>query len=141
MPYREMLDRRLRPLPDRWLDVRLRLAHFALITYALPRARLARHIPAERFAIPEFVIDGVPCALISAVPFLDVDFHFIRFPWLKWRFAQTNYRAYVIDRVSGEHAVWFFGTTLGSPLVEIAKLLWKIPWHRARYALDCQHDQ
>ncbi|NJN05593.1 MAG: hypothetical protein HC814_03245 [Rhodobacteraceae bacterium] len=45
---------------------------------------------------------------MSAVPFLDLDFHFDRvLPFAKFVFGQTNYRVYVIDRRTGEHAVWF----------------------------------
>ncbi len=139
--YRKILNQRLPEPADRRWDVRSLLAHFALVNYALPRERLERHIPLDRFSIPEFTIAGQPQAMISAVPFLDRDFHFIHWlPWLAWRFAQTNYRAYVIDRATGEHCVWFFGTTLGAALVEIPRRLWRLPWHRARYTLDCRYD-
>jgi hypothetical protein len=47
---------------------------------------------------------------------------------------------YVTDRATGEHAVWFFGTTLGSPVVHIPRVLWRIPWHPARHAADCVYD-
>jgi hypothetical protein len=123
------------------MDVRSRLQHFALINYALPKSRLEPHIPADRFEIPEFLIDGQPRALLSAVPFLDADFHFQRlFPFLKFRFGQTNHRVYVIDRATGEHCVWFFGTTLGSWVVQLPRLFWRIPWHQARYRIDCRYD-
>ncbi|MBA3468629.1 MAG: DUF2071 domain-containing protein [Herpetosiphonaceae bacterium] len=138
--YREILDQRLPEPADRRWDVRSRLRHFALINYALPRERLERHIPMDRFSIPEFTIDGRPQALVSAVPFLDWDFHFIRWPWPTWRFAQTNYRAYVVDKASGQHCVWFFGTTLGAALVQVPRSLWRLPWHRARYTLDCRYS-
>lgn len=139
---RELLARRCRPEPlGRW-DVRSRLAHFALINYALPKERLAPHIPEDRFEIAEFKIGGRRLAMMSAVPFLDLDFHFPRiasFP--KFRFAQTNYRVYVNDRRIGEPCVWFFGTTLGSFTVGIPRLLWALPWHYARYRLDCVHNK
>lgn len=139
--YRETLDRRLAARRNGRMDVRTRLVHFALITYAVPRERLARHIPAERFAIPEWTIGGARCALLSAVPFYDLDFHFPRLlPFAKFRFGQTNHRAYVIDRATGEHCVWFFGTTLGSPVVRLARALWRIPWHPARYEVACHYD-
>ncbi|HEY1014452.1 MAG TPA: DUF2071 domain-containing protein [Herpetosiphonaceae bacterium] len=141
MDYRTTLDKRLADRRDGWMDVRTRLLHFALITYALPAERLARHIPADRFEIPTWQIGGRPMALLSAVPFYDADFHFPRIaPWLKFGFGQTNHRAYVIDRRTGEHCVWFFGTTLGSPVVHIARQLWRIPWHPARYELECRYD-
>jgi hypothetical protein len=140
--YRDILQRRLAARPGGRLDVRSKLRHFALITYALPKSRLEPHIPADRFAIPEFSVGGRQMALISAVPFVDVDFHFMHlFPWLTFRFGQTNYRAYVIDRQSGEHGVWFFGTTLGSVVVYAAKAAWGIPWHYARYQIGCEYSQ
>ena len=132
------LERRIRqrPSPSR-LDIHSDLLHFALINYALPAARLRPHIR-ERFHISEFDINGEKLALMSAVPFWDADFRFVRLaPWLKWKFAQTNYRVYVVDRQTGEPVVWFFGTTLGSPIVYAARVLWGIPWHYARYEVDC----
>jgi hypothetical protein len=58
------------------LDIHSDLLHFALITYALPKARLEPHIPTNRFDIPEFDINGKKLALMSAVPFWDADFRF-----------------------------------------------------------------
>lgn len=122
------------------MDVRSKLRHFALVNYALPRSRLEAHIPAAHFRIPEFMIAGRPQALMSAVPFYDADFHFIHLPFAKFSFGQTNFRVYVIDRRTGEHAVWFFGTTLGSVVVYFAKGAWGIPWHHARYQIECDYD-
>jgi hypothetical protein len=126
-----------RPPPNR-LDIHSDLLHFALINYALPKARLEPYIPTDRFHIPEVDINGEKLALMSAVPFWDADFRFVRLASrLTFQFAQTNYRVYVIDRVTGQHVVWFFGTTLGSPIVYAARWLWGIPWHYARYMVDC----
>jgi Uncharacterized conserved protein (COG2071) len=123
------------------MDVLSKLKHFALINYALPKSRLEPYIPAGHFEIPEFTIEGKRLAMMSAVPFVDVDFHFIRlFPCITFHFGQINYRVYVIDKRSKEHVVWFFGTTLGSPVVYIAKGAWGIPWHYARYQIDCNYD-
>lgn len=134
-----LTQRLIRPQPNR-LDIRSDLLHFALINYAVPSERLRPYIP-DRFAIPEFVVDGEPRALLSVVPFLDVDFNFSRLtPFWKMRFAQTNHRIYVIDRQTGEHMVWFLGTTLGSRLVHPAQWLWRMPWHFARYQVDCVYD-
>jgi hypothetical protein len=140
--YRTLLQRRLAVRPRRRLDVLSTLRHFALINYALPKARLEPYIPTDRYTIPEFAIGGSRLALMSAVPFVDVDFHFPGlFPFLRFRFGQTNYRVYVIDRQSGEHGVWFFGTTLGSPVVYVPRNAWKIPWHYARYQIACDYDR
>ena len=68
------------------------------------------------------------------VPFWDYDFRFAHLaPFLTFQFGQTNHRVYITDRRTGEPAVWFFGTTLGSPVVTIPRLLWRLPWHMARY--------
>ena len=96
--YRDILQRRLIAQPSGRLDVLSKLKHFALINYALPKSRLEPYIPASRFEIPEFIIGGRRLAMMSAVPFVDQDFHFIRlFAWLTFSFGQTNYRVYVID--------------------------------------------
>jgi hypothetical protein len=137
---RARLDRRLAPRPmGRWV-VRSGLVHFALVNYALPCERLVPHIPQDRFEIPEFDIGGRRMAMMSAVPFLDFDFHFESLPFARFTFGQTNYRVYVIHRATGEHAAWFFGTTLGSATVAIPRLLWRLPWHYARYQVDCRLD-
>lgn len=116
------------------------LRHFALINYALPPERLRPHVP-DRFDLETFEIGGRPMAMLSAVPFLDVDFRFRHvLPFLKFEFGQTNHRAYIVDRATGEHCVWFFGTTLGSPVVAIPRLAWGLPWHRARYRIECELD-
>lgn len=133
------LERRLAPRALGLIDIVSELRHFALITYAVPKERLAPHIP-ERFEITEFWIDGERRALLSVVPFLDADFHFQSVPWARCRFAQTNHRVYVTDRSTGEPAVWFFGTTLGSHVVHLARWIWRIPWHHARYVVDCDYD-
>jgi hypothetical protein len=135
-----ILQQRLHRPPPRRLDIHTTLHHFALINYAVPAERLRPHIPESRFAIPEFEINGRPQALLSVVPFVDTDFRYIRLaPWLKMRFAQTNYRVYVIYRQTNEHVVWFFGTTLGSPIVYLARSLWRIPWYYGRYTINCHH--
>lgn len=139
---RALLERRLQRPAPRWLHARTTLRHFALISYALPRERLAAHIPEERFEILEFPVAGRRCALLSAVPFLDTDFRFPRVaPFLSFAFGQTNHRVYVRDRRSGEVLVWFLGTTLGSPVVAVPRHLWQMPWHHARYRFDCAYDR
>jgi hypothetical protein len=141
MDHLSRLSQRLQPRPLGPWDVVSTLGHFALINYALPKERLAQYIPADRFEIPEFNIGGQSLALMSAVPFLDIDFHFAHFfPFLKFQFGQTNYRVYVIDKRTGEQVVWFFGTTLGSPIVYLPRWLWRIPWHLAAYQINCRYN-
>jgi len=139
--YSAILRRRLAIRPEGPLDVQSKLEHFALINYALPKSRLEPYIPPHRFDIPEFEVNGQRMALMSAVPFVDVDFHFIHlFPFLKLSFGQTNFRVYVIDKKTQEHGVWFFGTTLGSAVVHVARNAWRIPWYYAHYQIKCDYD-
>lgn len=139
---RALLRRRVEARPLGWLDVRSTLRHFAMVNYALPAERLAPFIPGDRFEIAEFPIGGRRLAMLSVVPFWDADFRFVRLaPFLKFQFAQTNHRVYVTDRRTGEPAVWFFGTTLGSPLVQVPRTFWRLPWHGARYVFDCEYDR
>jgi uncharacterized protein YqjF (DUF2071 family) len=118
----------------RWRDVTTTLADFAIITFAVEPERLAAILPPE--LEPEVVTldSGRTCALVSAVPFRDLDFRFGFAPWLRFKFGQTNYRAYV--RYRGTRCVWFFGTTLDTRWVAIPRYRWKLPWHRARMTFD-----
>ncbi|HEX6292397.1 MAG TPA: DUF2071 domain-containing protein [Herpetosiphonaceae bacterium] len=122
------------------LDVVTRLRHFAILTYTVEPQALARQLH-PRFE-PDCIrlADGRERALVSVVPFQDEDFHFVGLPLLRFCFGQTNYRAYVRDRLTGERAVWFFGTALDSASVLIPRYLWKLPWHRGRIRFDCRFD-
>lgn len=126
--------------PTRRRDVTARLGHFALVTYAVDPARL-RPLVHPRYDL-DVITDakGRTRALISMVPFQDQDFHFVGAPWARFRFGQTNYRAYVIDRDTGKRLVWFFGTTLDSWAVAVPRHLWKLPWHSGRIDFDCKYD-
>ncbi len=133
----ELLARR----GPRAIDAVSGLEHFAIVTYAIPPERLRPHVH-ERFDLD--TVDGANGerrALISAVPFMDRDFRVARMPFPRFRFGQTNYRAYVVDRQSGRRFVWFFGTTLDSWTVAIPRGLWKLPWHRAHMRFDCHYDR
>ena len=137
-PYftKQMLSR---PRPT-GIDVEVTLQHFVIVTFRVPPAKLQAHLH-PRFEPDCIEQDGVQWALISAVCFYDSDFRFVSFPWLKNNFGQTNYRAYVTDRETGEHVVWFFGTSLDTPFVYIPRHLWQFPWHKAAMHFDCDYDK
>jgi hypothetical protein len=122
------------------LDVETRLCHFAIVTFRVDPAAL-RPLVHPRFDI-ETIVDsaGRTCALVSVVPFVDRDFAFVRAPWLRWAFGQTNYRAYVRDNTTGERAVWFFGTSLDFWGVVVPRFGWGLPWHRTRIRFACMYD-
>lgn len=118
---------------DKLLTVSTMLRHFSIITYLVEIEKLRKVIP-EKFDIYTVVVDNKQYGLISAVTFIDKDFHFKKIlPFWKLQFPQTNYRAYIVDKDSGEQCAWFFGTGLGSPLVAIPKRLWKMPWFFSKY--------
>ncbi len=121
-------------------DVLATLEHFAIISYAVPADRVRPHVH-PGFDLDCFPgSDGRPLVWVSMVPFEDQDFRFVALPWLRFRFGQTNYRTYVIDRSTGRRAVWFFGTTLDSWTVAVPRYAWKLPWHRGRIHFDCDYD-
>jgi hypothetical protein len=118
-----------RPRPRvRRLDATTRLDHFALVTFAVDPARLAAVLPAGFEPEVRRLDDGHERGFVSAVSFRDVDFRLAIAPWFRASFFQTNYRAYVRGP-DGHRAVFFFGTTLDSPLVALPRLAWGMPWH------------
>lgn len=120
--------------PHRWCHAATELDAFAMVTFRVDADRLAAVLPPE--VVPErFPFDdGATGALVSAVPFLDRDFHFRFCPPVKVSCGQVNYRAYVTFR--GERGVWFFGTSLDSVFVALPRLAWRMPWHRDRIRVD-----
>lgn len=127
-----------RPSPA-GIDVVTTLRHFAIITYLVPPARL-RGLIHPRFDLVCLERNGSEYALLSVVPFEDQDFRAAAFPSPRWRFGQTNYRIYIRDRLTGQHAVWFLGTVLGSWTVAIPRYLWKLPWHSGAFSMNCRQD-
>jgi uncharacterized protein YqjF (DUF2071 family) len=105
------------------------LRHFALVNFKADPVRLRSLIPHE------FDLNRTEGGdtLVSAVPFQDTNFRFPWFPWIGFRFWQTNYRTYVVERGTGIRGVWFFGTDLGSPLAWIPRIAWSLPWFKAEY--------
>jgi len=121
-------------LPRRGLlDLHVTLRHFAITSFAVPVEGLARYLP-PGFTPEVLVLAEGERALVSAVSFLDVGMRFRLMPWPRFTCGQTNYRAYV--RHAGRRVAWFFATTLDSPLVLMPRLVWSMPWHRARMAFD-----
>lgn len=127
-----------RPKP-RGLDVQCKLQHFALITYAIDPIRFKDIIPV-RFKLDTIQYQGKEQALMSVVPFVDVDFTSAVYPFPNFTMGQTNYRVYVVDQETQERCVWFIGTTLDSWTLIVPRHLWQLPWHPASFEFDCQQD-
>lgn len=112
----------------RWLDATTTLQDFALVTFDVDPGGLAAVLPAGLAPEVRTLDDGRARGFVSAVSFRDVDFRFAVARWLRVSFFQTNYRAYVRGP-DGVPSVFFFGTTLDSPLVGLPRYLWGMPWH------------
>lgn len=127
-----------KPAP-KGIDVLCKLQHFAIITYAVEPSRFDGLFP-ERFKLDTVEINGVKKALISVVPFIDVDFTSAVYPFPKFTMGQTNYRIYIIDQTTGERCVWFLGTTLDSWTLLIPKFVWNLPWYSGKVTFNCIFD-
>lgn len=127
-----------RPKPS-GIDIFCKLKHFSIITYTIPPDRVRKLIP-DRFELDTIQINGEPKALISVVPFIDVDFTSAVFPFPNFTMGQTNYRIYIIDKKTGERAVWFLGTTLDSWTLIVPKKLWNLPWYSGKVSFDCDFN-
>lgn len=127
-----------RPKPT-GIDVLCKLQHFAIITYAVDPSRFAGLFP-ERFELDTLKINGEEKALISVVPFIDVDFTSAAYPFPKFTMGQTNYRIYIIDKNTNERCVWFLGTTLDSWTLAVPRFVWNLPWYSGDVNFDCDFD-
>lgn len=112
---------------------------FALVTWDVDPAALAHHLP-PRFRPDTRPVDGRERGFVSAVPFVDRGFHFRFAPYPRLSCGQVNHRTYVVDR-DGRRGVWFFGTSLGSRLVQVPRALWRMPWHRERVEVSLDGER
>jgi len=119
----------------RWLDATTVLDQFALVTFDVDPVALRSVLPDGLEPEVRTLDDGRSRGFVSAVSFRDLDFRFAVAPWVKVSFFQTNYRAYVRSG-DGRQAVYFFGTTLDSPLVAMPRYLWGMPWHPGRTSIE-----
>lgn len=115
----------------RLTDVVSTLRGFAITTFTVPlhalEALLPEALTAERFTLD----DGRVVGMVSAVTFTNHDFRVGFAPFIRLTAPQTNFRAYV--RRGDEQAVFFFGTTLGSPFVALPRYVWRLPWAFGRH--------
>jgi hypothetical protein len=122
-----------RPQP-RWWHATTKLHDFALITYRVQTDHLRRCLPAE-FEPTVFAFDdGSQGSLVSAAVFSFQDFAFRALPWVSLSCGQVDYRTY--GNLGGDRGVWFFGTSVDSPLVALPRLVWQMPWHRGHIRIE-----
>ncbi len=124
----------------RKVDIESQLKHFSIISFYVDPEVISNLIhPRFKPVIIKNKI-GEQKAIFSVIPFLDNDFHFKGIKFLKFKFGQTNYRTYVIDKKTGEHVVWFLGTSLDSITYLIPKYIWKLPWHKNNIQFHCKYS-
>jgi len=117
------------------LDATTTLEDFALVTFTVDPVLLRAVLPAGLEPEVRHLDDRSERGYVSAVSFRDVDFRFAIAPWVRASFFQTNYRAYIVGP-DGPRAVFFFGTTLDSPLVVLPRRLWGMPWTGGRTRIE-----
>jgi len=128
-----------RPRP-RGVDVAVTLRHFALITYTINPETLRRQLP-PRLSPLTLRLKGSTVGLLSVVLFMNENFRSAVFPSPTLDVAQVNYRAYVVDDGTGDHAIWFLGTLLGGWPYVVPRFLWRMPWHRGPIELHWHKDE
>jgi hypothetical protein len=116
------------------LDAATTLIDVAITSFSVDPAALAALLPAGVEADVVTLDDGRARALVSAVTFRDLEFRLAFASGIRFSFVQTNYRAYV--RIGERRLVWFFGTSLDSPLVAVPRLAWRMPWHSGKMELE-----
>lgn len=137
---REAAEAFARPRPQRrGLDATTTLQDFALVTFDVDPDRLRSVVPAGLDPEIRTLDDGRARGFVSAVSFRDVDFRFELASRLRVSFFQTNYRTYVRGP-DGRRAVYFFGTTLDSPLVALPRRLWGMPWRPGSTSIEATWD-
>jgi hypothetical protein len=115
----------------------LLMQDFAIVTFAVDPDRLAALLP-HSFEPDVFTLDdGSSAAFVSAVSFR-VDSIAAAGVHIPLGYVQVNYRAYI--RRHGEQCVWFFGSTVGSPIVILPRTLIGAPWHRGDSSLEAAWD-
>jgi hypothetical protein len=120
--------------PVAWHHAATGLEDFAIVTFRVEADALARHLPAGIEPRTFAFADGRTGSLVSAVAFVDRDFHFRFCLPVRVSCGQINHRAYVVRR--GVAGVWFFRTTLDHPTVHVPRLLWGMPWRRGRIRIE-----
>lgn len=129
------------PMPTpRGIDVFTTLRHFALVTYAVEPGAVKSMVPA-RLSPLTIVLNGESRALVSVVLFVNTRFRSAVFPSPSLNMAQINYRAYVIDRETGEHGIWFIQTLIDSWAFLVPRYVWHMPWRRASISLKFEANR
>ena len=78
--------------------------------------------------------------MISLVIFRSKNVTSSIFPLLRFSYDQANIRTYVIDPVTGKHAVFFLKSGITSPLVSFLTGILSIPWISIAMGVDVRYE-
>ena len=106
------------------LCVRMVLKNVLYISYAVPATRLRALVPETL----QLATVGNDIALISIVVLQSTQVRLRPLAFPRFNYNQLNIRTYVIDPVSGRHAVYFIRSGVTSAFVSLVTRLSGIPW-------------
>jgi hypothetical protein len=117
---------------NRLLCVRMTLDNVLYISYAVPATELRKLVPEPL----QLVTVGKDLAFISVVILRSTKVRLRLLPFLHFNYNQLNIRTYVIDPVTGQHAVYFLFSGVTSSFISIATRMLGIPWQFIDLGID-----
>ncbi len=122
----------------RFTTAQLDVQNFALITHAIPAARLRPHVP-KRFKLESFLSEsGEEMAFISSSSFCNRQIHWSLSRYPAHDFDQSTFRTYVTHR--GRRGSYFFGTYVSTVLSFGGQVLVAANTRLARFDVDIEMD-
>lgn len=126
--YRSMNDRTRNAL----FRVEMTLRNVLYITYAVPAERMRIHVPD---ALP-LAVAGSDTAFISVVVLRSSEVRLNPLPFPRFNYNQLNIRTYVVDPVSGSHAVYFLKSGVTARFISLVTRISGIPWRLIELETD-----
>ena len=108
---------------NRLLCVRMTLNNVVYISYAVPATKLRKIVPEPL----QLATSGKDTAFISIVILRNTRVRLRILPLFRFNYSQLNIRTYVIDPISGQHAVYFIRSGITSAIVSLVTRISGIP--------------
>jgi hypothetical protein len=106
------------------MNVRMTLRDVLYISYALPAERMRTLVP-DNLTLATARDD---MSFISIVALRSTQVRLSLMPFLRFDYQQLNIRTYVVDPVSGKHAVYFIRSGVTSRFISLVTRMAGIPW-------------
>ena len=111
---------------NRPLNVRMTLHDVLYVSYALPAVRIRTLVPDNL----SLATAGDDMSFISIVSLRSTQVRLNLLPFVCFNYNQLNIRTYVVDPMSGKHAVYFIKSGVTSQFISLATSISGIPWQR-----------